>query len=56
MCGRFGQWQNLGGALGAIVQPSTEHLPFLKEYENQIKLYVDVNGAPVLGLFSKTLL
>ena len=48
------QWCNWGAALGAIAPPSREHLPLVKEYENQTKLYVDVNGAPVLGAIFET--
>ena len=33
-----------------------KNLPFLKEYENQGKLYIDMNDTPVLDLFAKTLL
>ena len=41
--------------MGAITAPLIKNLPFLKEYENQSKLYVDMNGT-VLALFSKTFL
>ena len=49
------QWHNWGGALGAIATPLRKNLPFLNKYENQSKLYVDMNGLPVLALFSKNL-
>ena len=38
------QWPNGRGALGAIALSSRKNLPFLKEYENQSKSYVDMNG------------
>ena len=37
-------------------RPREKILPLLKEYENQGKLYIDMNDTPVLDLFAKTLL
>ena len=51
-------WQeryNRGTTLGAHAALRKLML-FLKEYEDQSKLCVDMNGTPVLGLFSKFLL
>ena len=48
------QWRNWEG--GPIVPPSRKNLPFLKEYENQSKLYVAMNDTLVLVTFSETLL
>ena len=45
---------NRGGALDALPPPSRKSLLYLKEYEKQSKLYVDINSTPVLALFSKT--
>ena len=42
--------------MGAIAPPSRKNLAFLKEHENQSKLYVDMNGTRVLAPFSKRLL
>ena len=50
------QWRNWGGPLGVIALPLRKNLPFLKDYENQSKLYVDINCNQVFVLFSKTLL
>ena len=47
--------RNWGGALNVFAPSSRKSLPILKEYENQSKLFVDMNGAPVFALFSKTL-
>lgn len=44
------------GTLCVTAPPSRKNLFFWKEFENQIKLYIDRSSTPVLALFCKTLL
>ena len=44
------------GCAGCDRTALEKKLPFLKEYESQRKLYVDMNATPVLDQFSKSLL
>ena len=36
------QWRNLGGAFGVITPPSRKNLALLKEYQNDVVIFVFV--------------